>query len=809
MGYLGGGFPGMVQAEIMMNGRWLIALACAAQLLAGCAAERGIDELNNRDEIQARPLIPKPLSLDPGDGFFVIDSGTRLVTTNRKVIERGLDQHLRSILDDEISLDPKCEFIAEAVPSSNCILLSMDGESGVLGDEGYELLITPGFMKLSAAGQAGLFYAIQTVGQLLAARPVDPGDRSRSRKIGCCRIVDRPRFPWRGQLLDVSRHFLPLELVKKNIDCLAALKMNVFHWHLTDDQGWRVEIEKIPALTEIGAWRVDRNTEPWWGREPQKAGEKATYGGFYSHEEIREVVEYAARRFVTIVPEIDMPGHSRSTIASCPEISCDNGSYTVATGGIASENTLCPGKEKTFEIVETVLGEVMDLFPSEYIHIGGDECNKSAWKKCPDCRERMETEQLKDELELQSYFIKRLEEIINRRGRKLIGWDEILEGGLAPRAAVMSWRGEQGGIAAASEGHHVVMTPHEYCYLDLKQGDPELEPPLGYAQCTLSKAYSYDPVPEALPPERAGCILGTQGNLWSESIQHEGHAFYMLFPRLYAIAEVGWTPKELRQWDDFIARLEPHLAQLEQREIGFARSIYNVIVEAGAYIEGKGIEIALRTEHGKLPIHYTLDGTRPTPSSPRYKAPLLIDRSIPFSAGSFRAGRLLGKITARDMRIHKGAGKPVRLEAKWSDKYPGGGDQGLTDCRRGSLSYRDGSWMGFEGDDLEAVIDLGSITAVSTVSLGCLESQNSWIFLPQRVEVLLSEKGGNFHPSGSMIHQASRKQAEPRKKTFSVEFPGTGARYVMVRAKNLSRCPEWHPGKEKKSWLFVDEIMVE
>ncbi len=802
-----------------------LTVVCVALLFSGCAGDtqkdREIDSARSLGEETGItmpgegeagmlfPIIPRPGTVVPDEGFFVLDSGTKLVTNDRAVIEDDLALHLTSIIERECSVELKCNLVPGAPPSSGCIFLDLDGDTAVMGDEGYVLTVAPKTVTMSAAGKAGLFYAFQTFGQLLATASLESRDDPGSRRIRCCTIKDRPRFPWRGQLLDVSRHFLPLELVKKNIDFLAALKMNVFHWHLTDDQGWRVEIKGCPELTRIGAWRVDRNDEPWVGREPQKPGEKATYGGFYTQEEIRDVIEYAGDRFVTIVPEIDIPGHSRAAIASYPEISCDNGAYTVATGGIMSENTLCPGKERTFEVVEAVLDEVIALFPSEYIHIGGDECNKSAWEKCPDCQARKKAEGLEDELELQSYFIRRVERIINSRGRKMIGWDEILEGGLAPNAAVMSWRGEKGGIAAASAGHEVVMTPHSFCYLDLKQGDPELEPPLGYAQCRLSTAYSYDPVPAALPPERAGCILGTQGNLWGESIQREEHAFYMLFPRLFAIAEVGWTPKEGRQWDDFVARLEPHLLLLERRGIGYARSLYNVSVTASGFVAGKGVEVSLSTEHGRLPIHYTLDGSEPAASSACYAGQLLIDRSTVLRAGSFRNGVLQGKVTSKEIPVHKAAGKPVRFKNRWSGKYPGGEELGLTNCRLGTLSFHDGSWMGFEGDDLEATLDLGAAMDVSRVSLGCLETQNSWIFLPEEVQLLVSLDGTSFTSAGSKACEASRKQPESRKVRFTIEFPERRVRYLIVKAKNLSRCPVWHPGKGQRCWLFVDEIIVE
>ncbi|MDF1839071.1 MAG: family 20 glycosylhydrolase, partial [Planctomycetota bacterium] len=570
--------------------------------------------------------------------------------------------------------------------------------------------------------------------------------------------------------------------MRKNLDYMAALKLNVFHWHLTDDQGWRVPVGEYPLLTSVGAWRVDRNGEPWWGRAEAQSGEEATYGGFYTRQEIKDTIEYARLRGITIVPEIDMPGHSRSIIAAYPGISCDGVKRGVATGGIADENTLCPGKEATFEFGGAVLNSVMDLFPSEYIHIGGDECNKRAWSSCADCKKRMKHEGLANVEELQSYFITRMEKVINERGRKMVGWDEILEGGLAPNAVVMSWRGEAGGIASARAGHEVVMSPNNYCYLDLKQGNPETEPELGYSQLLLSTVHSYEPLPKDLTPEQAGLILGVQGNLWGESIQREENANYMLFPRLFAIAEVAWSPAERDGWDAFVRRLESHLDRLKSRGIGYAPSMYQVSIGVGGDPETGGVVVDLDTEHGRVPIRYTLDGSTPTRASTLYSGPLPIDASTLVSAAAFRAGKPLGRISTRQINLHLAIGKSIESATQWSQKYHGGGATSLVDGERGSVLHTDGRWVGFQATDVNVTIDLGQSTEISDVSLGCLEVQGSWIFYPTSIEVLLSEDGVHFQSAGRLDIDAGTKTQGEHKCDFRIDAAKKRARFIQVRA---------------------------
>ena len=512
-----------------------------------------------------------------------------------------------------------------------------------LGAEGYHLLVKHSGVTITAHQPAGIFYGVQTLLQMFP--PEIRGKEEQKNKvwkIACVDITDKPQFAWRGMMLDVSRHWFTKEEVKKYIDELAEYKMNVFHWHLTDDQGWRLEIKSLPRLAEVGAWRAPRVGQ-WWHREPQQPGEEATYGGFYTQENVKEVLAYAAERYVRVIPEIDVPGHSLAALVAYPELACMKAPTAVNVGNKfygEDENTLCIGKEETFEFMDKVLTEVAALFPDEYIHIGGDECFKGFWHKCPRCQARMKTEKLKNENELQSYFIHRMESLLKEKGKKLIGWDEISEGGLAPDATVMSWRGMEGGIQAAKAGHHVIMTPAEHCYIDLWQGEPSVEPDT-YSMCRLKDSYSFNPVPEGVPAEM---ILGGQGNLWAESVPTFRHAEYMAWPRGWALAEVLWTGPEQTNWDKFWPRVEQHFVRADAAQINYARSMYNAIITPSYTADGT-LEIKLETELGNLDIYYTFDNTDPDAFTPKYSEPLRVPKDATWlRVVTYRNGKPIGKV---------------------------------------------------------------------------------------------------------------------------------------------------------------------
>jgi len=510
-------------------------------------------------------IIPVPEKVVTGDGDFYIKQGIKVMidvqdNKARRIASKIVIDFTR-IRGWRMGIEP---FQPGA---SNVIMLQQEkGLEEELGREGYHMQVTDTGVYIKAAGSAGLFYGVQTLYQML---PPDifgavKVDEMVEWRIPVVNITDKPCFQWRGMHLDVSRHFFPVEFIKRYIDLIAMHKMNVFHWHLTDDNGWRMEIMRYPRLMEHSAWRVDREDQPWRERTPPEPGERATYGGYYTQLEIEKIIRYAEERYVTIIPEIEMPGHTSEVFAAYPELSCRGDTLYVQPGSYwPNVDIFCAGKEETFEFIENVLLEAATIFPSEYIHIGGDEADKTRWKECRFCRERMENENLESYEELQSYFIKRVEKYLKTQDKKLIGWDEILEGGLAPEAAVMSWRGFEGGKEAAEMGHEVIMCPTSHCYFDYYQDDPETQPVAIGGLTPLEKVYAFNPIPPELPEDKHRFILGGQGNLWTEFVPTPEHATYMVLPRMTALAEVLWSPSEHRDFEEFKERLTDQFVRFD------------------------------------------------------------------------------------------------------------------------------------------------------------------------------------------------------------------------------------------------------
>jgi hexosaminidase len=588
------------------------------------------------------------------------------------------------------------------------------------------------------------------------------------------------------------------------------MKLNRFHWHLADDQGWRLQIKNYPKLTSVGAWRVDYNTHDenvsnWWGRPVQKKGDEATYGGFYTQRDIKEIVAYAKERFIEVIPEIDMPGHSQAAIAAYPEISCTGGPFYVATGGVYKDNTYCPGKEVTFKFVEDVLKEVMDLFPFEYIHIGGDECSKLSWEVDPDCQKRMEDEGLADEHELQSYFIKRVEEMINAGGKNMIGWDEILEGGLAPNATVMSWRGENGGIASARAGHDVIMTPSKYCYLDLKQGHDDLEPNLGYSYSFMKDAYEYKIISDSLTEDQGKHVLGVQGNLWTESLADWDKLAYMTFPRIYAIAENAWTSESSKSWQGFTDRLQTQFKRLDSQGERYATSAFNVWIDHKG--TGKSIAVNLKTELDDLDIYYTLDGSAPSGNSMKYESEFTIDKTSTLKATSFKNGKQVGNVSEKYFPIHKGVGAKVVYRTPYDKGKSAGGQNALIDLNYGMLTQGDKAWQQFNGD-VEVDLVFSEVVEIEKLELTSLRFTISGIYPPEFVEVLGSEDGKSYKTLGK-TNQLLESHIQGRNKILTtVTFPKTSLKYIRVKAKSINPLPEGHHRAGTPSRIMVDEIVL-
>jgi hexosaminidase len=755
-------------------------------------------------------IIPQPAKMKAGQGSFRIAEITPvLINVNDADAKRSAQ-----VFTDRLKFSggPTLTVRERTISDKNIpsIVFSVSAGSKI-PEEGYVLKVTKKGITLTGGSGAGLFYGVQTLFQLLPAEIEGKGtfkDLSKL-EIPCTEIIDQPRYPYRGMHLDVSRHFFPKEFVKKYIDLIAMYKMNTFQWHLTDDNGWRIEIKKYPKLTEIGAWHAERENLPWNDRPPQQPGEKATYGGFYTQDDIREIVQYAQSKYVTIIPEIEMPAHSREVLAAYPQFSCTGGPFTVPPGSYwPNIDILCAGNDSTFIFLQDVLTEVMELFPSKYIHIGGDEADKTRWKECPKCQARIKNEGLKDEKELQSYFIKRIEKFVDSKEHKIIGWDEILEGGLAPEATVMSWRGLEGGIAAARQGHDVIMTPTSYCYFDYYQADPDFQPKAIGGFVPLKKVYSFDPTPAELTKAESRFILGTQGNLWTEFIPTPEQAEYMAVPRMIALSEVAWTPKELKNWKSFRQRLTDQFKRLDYMDVRYCKGSFKVDISTKFDAKDNVLKAFLDSEQPDAPIHYTLNGNDPTVKSTLYSNPVEIKGNSFLKAGIFIDDKLQEKLTERSILFHKATGKKVEYCKPYSYRYTAGGDGALTDGLRGTSNHRDGSWQGNLGNDLDVVVDLGKIDSIMSVAITFLQVSGSWIFMPDTVIISLSRDGKKFHSINEIVNDIPKKSERPVIKQFSQGFPRTKARYIRVRAVSPGVCPPWHEGAGEPCWLFADEIVV-
>ncbi len=582
---------------------------------------------------------------------------------------------------------------------------------------------------------------------------------------------------------------------------------------MTDDQGWRIEIKKYPKLTEIGAWRADREDQPWDSkRKPQQPGEKATYGGYYTQDDIREIVQYAADRFITIVPEIEMPGHCTAALAAYPQYSCSGKSLTVPTGSVGQidKQVYCAGNDGTFEFLQNILSEVVDLFPGEYIHIGGDEAKHDAWKKCPKCQRRMKEENLKNVEELQSYFVKRVEKYINSKNRKLIGWDEIINGGLSENATVMSWRGLDGGIFAARANHDVVFTPYQYLYFDYYQGDPQYEPPAYNKYLPVKKVYSFNPLlTDSLTSSQLEHIIGIQANLWTEYVPTTAQAEYMMFPRMAALCEVAWRDSERRNWSDFSERLGKQFKRYDALSINYSKAAYNVTAKYEVDKKQHDIIVTLENEVGNTQIRYTTEGNEPTVNSNLYTNPFHVDKVLKIKAATFSNNEIVSRVTNLDVLANKATGLPVKVKYPYDERYPSNKEYALTDGVRGSVNYTNGEWQGYFGVDLVAAIDLLKEEPISKVTVSFLESVESGIFFPTEIEIWVSTNGDSFNKISTLKINIPEEDGKIVIKEFVNSFSVIKSRYIKVIAKSIGKCPKEHIYEGAEAFMFVDEIVVE
>ena len=670
--------------------------------------------------------------------------------------------------------------------------------------EAYHITINEQAIRIEGASEAGVFYGIQSL------RKATPVEKTRTVSYSPATINDAPRFGYRGSMLDVARHFEPVEFVKKYIDLLALHNINRFHWHLTDDQGWRIQIDAYPKLTEIGSMRketvVGHNSGEYDG---------IPHGGFYTKEELRDMVAYAQERYITIIPEVDLPGHMLAALTAYPQLGCTGGPYEVEGSWGVFDDVLCAGNDSTYIFLEAVLTEVMEIFPSEYIHIGGDESPKTRWEECPKCQALIKELGLKDrnghtaEHYLQSYVTARMEQFLNSHGRRIIGWDEILEGELAPNATVMSWRGMGGGIQAAQMGHDVIMTPTTYAYFDYYQSQNTEEEPFGIGgYVPLELVYSFEPAPETLTPEQKGHILGAQANLWTEYIKTPDHVEYMLLPRLAALSEVQWMQPDKKDYQQFLQRLPRLIALYDKLGYNYAKHIFNVQATLTPNTKKNALDVEFSTVDN-APVYYTLDGNEPSNTSLHYDGRFSIQEDAVLKALAIRNNGEKSPVFSETIKVSKSTYKPIELLTKPASNYTYTGATLLVDGLNGTnTNYRTGRWMGFVGEGLVAVVDMLEPTEISKAEIRTDVITGDWIFNASAIEIAISSDNENFTTvaSKNIIDDATENYEGIF--THEVSFDPVISRYFKVTVKT-SVMPEWHPGKGGKAFIFVDEIRLD
>lgn len=729
-------------------------------------------------------IIPQPVEIEIKKGFFVFDNKLIIYNTANDSSVNSIAVYLKEILINKGKV-ADIQIVNGAAKIKKGLFLFINKNLSNLGDEGYELNITQNRIDITASHIRGLFYGVQSLRQLLPAEfESKTGMTKPGFKIPCVEITDNPKFKWRGMLLDCGRHFMDKEFVKRYIDLLAYYKMNTLHWHLTEDQGWRIEIKKYPKLTEIGSWRTE--------------ADGSRYGGFYTQDEIKEVVEYAKERFVNVVPEIELPGHSVAAIASYPNLSCTGKQIDVETQWGVFKDIYCAGNDTTINFLKDVLTEVMSLFPSKYIHIGGDEAPKYRWENCTKCQSRIKNNVLKDEHELQSWFIGQFDEFLSQNGRKLIGWDEILEGGLSKGATVQSWRGMEGAIAAARSGHDAIVSPTSHAYFDYDISNINLE-----------KVYSFNPIPDELNENERKHILGGECNLWSERAPQE-KVDGRMFPRILAMSEVLWTYPEKRNFNEFRKRVQLQYPVLKALGVTYGFEREPLKFTANTDISKKLISVNLEKGQEGTDIFYTTNGIKPDRKALKYSKAIVAKDSLKLKVAVLANDNDNGFYYERSFKMSKSTALIPKLKFPYSQNYKANGDNALTDGVLGTENFRDGNWQGYEGVDMIAVIDLGKETEISTISTGFLQSTPSWIFFPPQLEYFISKDGVEFRSIGVLTAPVSPKDVDNLVKYYTINLPVKAkTQFVKVVAKNMGSCPEWHPGAGGKAWIFADEIIIE
>ena len=762
-------------------------IACVVSLMLGLS---GCSSVKTQRDVA---IVPTPLSMEKGTGSFTFDPNTVItVPTEEQKPVAGL---FASLFTRSAGFTPKVQ-----VGTEGDVCLELDKN---LPEDAYEMQVSSGQIRVKASDSKGLFYGLQNLRLLLPpAIESSTAQDTVEWTVPEMTVKDAPRFGYRGFMLDVSRYFLPKEELLRMIDCMALLKLNRLHLHLTDDNGWRLEIKKYPKLTEVGAWKVDRQHLPFPERRNPKRGEPATVGGYYTQADMKEIIAYAADRQIEIIPEIDIPAHSNAALASYPEYACpvvkDFIGVIPGLGGKNAEIIFCGGNEKTYEFLQDVLDEVIALFPSRYIHLGGDEATKTNWKKCPLCQARIREEHLADEEALQGYFMGRMSDYVRSKGKEVMGWDELTNSKLPEDAIIFGWQGfGNAALKAAEQGHRFVMTPARVAYLIRYQGPQWFEPLTYFGNNTLKGLFDYEPVQEGWKPEYEKLLMGVQASMWTEFCNKPEDVFYLVFPRLAALAEIAWVPKNQKDWNVFLKGLDNYTAHLEQKDVVYARSMFNIQHRIIPDDNG-ALTLTLECERPDVDIHYTLDGTEPTATSPRYTQALTLKENVTVKAATFAGNEQQGKTLILPVEWNKATAKPLVNAAS--------GMEVLVNGLRGSLKQTDFEW--YTGA-MSVTVDLQQPEDIRSCTAGCITNYGMAVHKPKSMTVELSDDNLHFKEAGKLTFTDDEIFREGNFiEDLTIDVDHARARYVRFTFEAPSNCPADHVRPGQPSRVYLDELII-
>lgn len=762
-------------------------IACVVSLMLGLS---GCSSVKTQRDVA---IVPTPLSMEKGTGSFTFGPNTVItVPTEEQKPVAGL---FASLFTRSAGFTPKVQ-----VGTEGDVCLELDKN---LPEDAYEMQVSSGQIWVKASDSKGLFYGLQNLRLLLPpAIESSTAQDTVEWTVPEMTVKDAPRFGYRGFMLDVSRYFLPKEELLRMIDCMALLKLNRLHLHLTDDNGWRLEIKKYPKLTEVGAWKVDRQHLPFPERRNPKRGEPATVGGYYTQADMKEIIAYAADRQIEIIPEIDIPAHSNAALASYPEYACpvvkDFIGVIPGLGGKNAEIIFCGGNEKTYEFLQDVLDEVIALFPSRYIHLGGDEATKTNWKKCPLCQARIREEHLADEEALQGYFMGRMSDYVRSKGKEVMGWDELTNSKLPEDAIIFGWQGfGNAALKAAEQGHRFVMTPARVAYLIRYQGPQWFEPLTYFGNNTLKGLFDYEPVQEGWKPEYEKLLMGVQASMWTEFCNKPEDVFYLVFPRLAALAEIAWVPKNQKDWNVFLKGLDNYTAHLEQKDVVYARSMFNIQHRIIPNDNG-ALTLTLECERPDVDIHYTLDGTEPTATSPRYTQALTLKENVTVKAATFAGNEQQGKTLILPVEWNKATAKPLVNAAS--------GMEVLVNGLRGSLKQTDFEW--YTGA-MSVTVDLQQPEDIRSCTAGCITNYGMAVHKPKSMTVELSDDNLHFKEAGKLTFTDDEIFREGNFiEDLRIDVDHARARYIRFTFEAPSNCPADHVRPGQPSRVYLDELII-